>query len=66
MKKLLTQASVATIALAAATIAVASDSADTGVTEMNAGLGTVGALVGGIAVMGVVVWLGIKVMNRRK
>ncbi len=66
MKKLLTQATVATSALAAATVAVASESADTGVTEMNAGWGTFALLLGGVAAMGVAIWVLLKVMNRKR
>ena len=66
MKKLLTQATIATSALAAATVAVASESADTGVTEMNAGWGTFALLLGGVAAMGVAIWVLLKVMNRKR
>ena len=66
MKKFLTKASVAATALAASTVALASDSADTGVTEMDAGPGTFFALLGGMAALGVVIWLLLKVMNRKK
>jgi uncharacterized protein YraI len=66
MKRFLTQASVALTALATATVALASESADTGVTEMNAGPGTFFALLGGVAGLGVAIWLMLKVMNRKK
>ena len=66
MKKFLTKASVAATALAASTVALASDSADTGVTEMDAGPGTFFALLGGMAALGVVIWLLLKVMNRKR
>ncbi len=66
MKKFLMQAAAATTALATSTVALASDSADTGVTEMNAGPGTFFALLGGVAALGVVIWLLLKVMNRGK
>jgi uncharacterized protein YraI len=66
MKKLLTQASVAVASLATASAALASDSADTGVTEMNAGPGTFFALLGGVALLGVVLFLMLKFMNRKK
>ncbi len=66
MKKFLSQSAVASTFLAAAAVARASESADTGVTEMNAGIGTVGLLLGGVAAMGVVIWVMIKVMNRKK
>jgi uncharacterized protein YraI len=66
MRKYLTQATVATTALLAATAALASESADTGVTEMNAGPGTFFALLGGVLGLGVVLWLMLKVMNRKK
>jgi len=66
MKKLLTQATVAAASLATATAAMASESADTGVTEMNAGPGTFFALLGGVAALGVAIWLLLKVMNRKK
>jgi hypothetical protein len=64
MKKFLMQAAAATTALATSTVALASESADTGVTEMNAGPGTFFALLGGVAALGVVLWLLLKVMNR--
>jgi uncharacterized protein YraI len=66
MKKFLMQASAATTLLAASTVALASDSADTGATEMNAGPGTFFALLGGVALLGVVLWIMLKVMNRGK
>ena len=66
MKKLLTQATVAAASLATATAAMASESADTGVTEMNAGPGTFFALLGGVAAQGVAIWLLLKFMNRKK
>jgi uncharacterized protein YraI len=64
MKKFLMQAAAATTALATSTVALASESADTGVTEMNAGPGTFFALLGGVAALGVVLFLLLKVMNR--
>jgi uncharacterized protein YraI len=66
MKKFLMQASVATTALATSAVARASESADTGVTEMNAGPGTFFALLGGVALLGVVIFLLLKVMNAKK
>ena len=66
MKRFLTQASVAVTALATATVALASESADTGVTEMNAGPGTFFALLGGVAALGAVLWLMLKMMNAKK
>ena len=66
MKKFLMQAAAATTALATSTVAFASESADTGVTEMNAGPGTFFALLGGVAALGVALWLMLKVMNRNK
>jgi hypothetical protein len=66
MKKFLQQVSVASVGAATATLARASDSADTGVTEMNAGPGTFFALLGGVIALGVVIWLLLKVMNRKK
>ena len=45
---------------------MASESADTGVTEMNAGPGTFFALLGGVAALGVAIWLLLKFMNRKK
>ena len=66
MKRFLTQASVAVTALATATVALASESADTGVTEMNAGWGTFALLLGGVVAMGVVIVVMLKMMNRKK
>jgi hypothetical protein len=66
MKKFLQQVSVASVGAATATLARASESADTGVTEMNAGPGTFFALLGGVVALGVVIWLLLKVMNRKK
>jgi uncharacterized protein HemX len=66
MKKFLTQAVVASTSLAATTVARASESADTGVTEMNAGIGTVGILLAGVAAMGVAIWLLMKFLNRNQ
>jgi uncharacterized protein YraI len=66
MKKFLQQVSVAGIGAATATLARASESADTGVTEMNAGPGTFFALLGGVIGLGVAIWLLLKVMNRKK
>jgi hypothetical protein len=66
MKKFLTQASAAVTALATSTVTLASESADTGVTEMNAGPGTFFALLGGVVGLGVAIWLMLKVMNRKK
>jgi len=65
-KKFLMQAAAATTALVASTAAIASESADTGVTEMNAGPGTFFALLGGVAALGVILFLMLKVMNRKK
>lgn len=64
--KTFSKAAAATTALTVAALARASESADTGVTEMNAGMGTVGLLIGGVAAMGVVIWIMIKFMNRKK
>jgi hypothetical protein len=66
MKKLLTQPAVAVTALAISTVALASDSADTGVTEMNAGPGTFFLLLGGVLLLGVVLYLMLRVMNRKR
>ncbi len=66
MKKFLQQVSVASFGVATATLARASESADTGVTEMNAGPGTFFALLGGVIGLGVAIWLLLKVMNRKK
>jgi hypothetical protein len=66
MKKFLKNVSVASVGAATATLARASESADTGVTEMNAGPGTFFALLGGVIALGVVIWLLLKVMNRKK
>jgi len=52
--------------LLASTVALASDSADTGATEMNAGWGTFALLLGGVCAMGVVIFVMLKVMNRKK
>lgn len=66
MKTSFTKAALATTTLATAAIARASESADTGVTEMNAGFGTVFALIGGVAGMGIAIWVLLKVLNRKK
>ena len=66
MKKFLSQAAIASTTLATAAVARASESADTGVTEMNAGPGTFFALLGGVIGLGVAIWLLLKVMNRKK
>ena len=66
MKKLLTHGMVASTTLVTAVAARASESADTGVTEMNAGMGTVAILLGGVAAMGVAIWILIKFLNRKK
>jgi hypothetical protein len=66
MKKFLMQAAAASTALATSTVALASESADTGVTEMNAGPGTFFLLLGGVAALGVVLFVMLKVMNRKK
>ena len=66
MKTFLMQAGAASTALAVSAVALASDSADTGVTEMNAGPGTFFALLGGVALLGAVLWLMLKFMNRKK
>lgn len=66
MKRFLTQASAVTTALATATVALASEAPDSGVTEMNAGPGTFFALLGGVAALGVAIFLMLKVMNRKK
>ncbi|HET8723233.1 MAG TPA: hypothetical protein VFM53_03450 [Anaeromyxobacteraceae bacterium] len=66
MKMSSSKVAAATTALAITAVARASESADTGVTEMNAGIGTVGMLIGGVAAMGVVIWLLIKFLNRKK
>ena len=66
MKKFLQQAAVSGSLLATSAVARASESADTGVTEMNAGPGTFFALLGGVALLGVALFLMLKVMNRKK
>jgi hypothetical protein len=66
MKKFLTKAAVAATSLATASAALASESADTGVTEMNAGPGTFFALLGGVLALGAAIFLMLKVMNRKK
>jgi Spy/CpxP family protein refolding chaperone len=66
MKKVLTKAALASTVLLASTVTLASDSADTGATEMNAGWGTFALLLGGVAAMGVVIFVMLKVMNRKK
>ncbi len=66
MKMSSSKVAAVTTALAITAVARASESADTGVTEMNAGIGTVGLLLGGVAAMGVVIWLLIKFLNRKK
>ena len=66
MKKLLTHGVVASTTLATAVVARASEAPDSGVTEMNAGMGTVALLLGGVALMGVAIWILIKFLNRKK
>jgi uncharacterized protein YraI len=66
MKRFLTQATAAATALTMATVALASEAPDSGVTEMNAGPGTFFALLGGVAGLGVAIWLMLKLMNRKK
>ena len=66
MKTFPKKAALAATVAAAAVVARASESADTGVTEMNAGPGTFFAILGGVVAMGVVIWLMLKVMNRGK
>lgn len=66
MKTSLTKAAVASTGLFAATVALASEAPDSGVTEMNAGPGTFFLLLGGVAALGVVLWLMLKFMNRKK
>ncbi len=66
MKMLPRMSAVAVTSLATATAALASESADTGVTEMNAGPGTFFLILGGVGVMGLAIWLLLKVMNRGK
>ncbi len=66
MKKLLTQGMVASTTLMTAVAARASEAPDSGVTEMNAGMGTVAILLGGVAAMGVAIWILIKFLNRKK
>ncbi len=66
MKKFLQQAAVSGSLLATSAVARASESADTGVTEMNAGPGTFFALLGGVALLGIVLFFMLKVMNRKK
>ena len=66
MKKVLTKAALASTVLLASTVALASDSADTGATEMNAGWGTFALLLGGVVAMGVVIVVMLKMMNRKK
>ncbi len=66
MKKVLTHAVLASPFLAAATVAMASEAPDSGVTEMNAGMGTVGLLLAGVAGMGVAIFVLLKVLNRKK
>jgi hypothetical protein len=66
MKTSLTKAAVASTALVVAAVARASESADTGVTEMNAGWGTFALLLGGVVAMGVVIVVMLKMMNRKK
>jgi hypothetical protein len=66
MKKFLMQPAVAVTALAISTVALASDSADTGVTEMNAGPGTFFLLLGGVLLLGAVLYVMLRVMNRKR
>ena len=66
MKMSSSKVAAATTALAITAVARASESADTGVTEMNAGIGTVGLLLGGVAAMGVAIWVLMKFLNRNQ
>jgi hypothetical protein len=66
MKKLLTHGVAASTMLATAVVARASEAPDSGVTEMDAGMGTVGLLLAGVAAMGVAIWILIKFLNRKK
>ncbi len=52
-------------AIAQAARAAGSESGTSAVGEMNVGVGTLLALIGGIAAMCVVLWLIVKVMNRK-
>jgi hypothetical protein len=53
----------AAVATAAATLATASEGGPEGLGEMH-GIAPLLYLVGGVAAMGVVIWLMLKVMNR--
>ncbi len=67
MKKFLTRAAATATALAVSTVALASgESGTASVTEMDVGPGTFFALLGGVVGMGVVIWLMLKMMNRKK
>jgi hypothetical protein len=66
MKKSLTKAVVASSVAATGLVARASESADTGVTEMNAGWGTFALLLGGVLAMGLAILILLKVMNRKR
>jgi uncharacterized protein YraI len=67
MKKFLTRAAATATALAVSTVALASgESGTASVTEMDVGPGTFFALLGGVVGMGVVIWLMLKLFNRKK
>ena len=67
MKKFLSRAAASAAALAVSTVAFASgESGTASVTEMDVGPGTFFALLGGVVGMGVVIWLMLKMMNRKK
>lgn len=67
MKRLLSNAGIATAALMTSSVALASGDSGTGsVTEMEAGPGTFFALLGAVVGMGVLVWLVLKFLNRPK
>lgn len=66
MKKLAVRSAAATAAWAATTtLALASEGGPEGLGEMH-GVAPLLYLVGGVAGMGIVIWLMLKVMNREK
>ena len=67
MTKLAARSTVAAVVLSVANVALAAGDSGTGsVTEMEAGPGVFFALLGAIVAMAVLVWLVLKLFNRKK